>query len=314
MAGVGAAEDTDLSTTATPQQRGPREGRGAARGAWGSVASALTFDDSAGVSDGNREAAATAEAEAARVTAAGVATEGTEAAEEEHEEGEGLEETVTTTSQKLTDTLDPDFICNGPDDILVDFSGAGNNSSAALRSEQVLPLPTVSGTADAAAAAVDAGDKKGGSGVDDVIDEEENSNSTRAQHYPPGGEVAGEEEREGEGGGAAEWWREAMGPTSRRPVTRRSLVSGGVTVGGASNTRCTWAQVEEGKGLGEGAPRGEFGWGCDGMVCGGDGGDATGGGGRGGGGGRRRSNTAAPICGFSTESKHRNLGEFLNRR
>eukprot|EP00752_Nemacystus_decipiens_P010152 g9048.t1 len=111
----------------------------------------------------------------------------------------------------------------------------------------------------------------------------------------------------GEGGGAAKWWREALGPTSRRPVTRRSMLSGvrdvvvggGGIGGGTRSTGCIWEWQGDGARLGSDVNR---------TVCGGDGG------GNGGGGDRRRSKAAAPICGFSTESKHRNLEDFLKRR
>ncbi|CAM9511657.1 unnamed protein product [Pylaiella littoralis] len=227
---------SDLSTTATPRQRGPGDGRGGVRGVWGSVASTLTFDNSADVSHGKSAAAAAGGAEAARATEAGAATEGTKTAgEREGAEEEAAVETVQAARKKMNNSLDASGISKGE----------------------------------------------------------------------------GEREREGEG--AAEWWRGALGPTSRRPVTRRSLISGGVAVGGARNASCTWLQLEEGKARGGRAPRGESGWSHDGMVYGGDGGNASGGCG-GGGGGPRPWSSAAPICDFSTELKQRNLEEFLNRR
>ncbi|CAM9518745.1 unnamed protein product, partial [Ectocarpus sp. 8 AP-2014] len=129
---------------------------------------------------------------------------------------------------------------------------------------------------------------------------------------------AGQGEREGEGhgrngggeeggGGAAEWWREALGPTSRRPVTRRSLDHGGGVAGRGvpQGTGGTWGPWEEDTGGGCGQhERSGCGWTSDGTVQGGEGCR----------GGQRRASTAAPICGFSTESKQRNLEDFLKRR
>ncbi|CAM9678741.1 unnamed protein product [Ectocarpus sp. 6 AP-2014] len=112
---------------------------------------------------------------------------------------------------------------------------------------------------------------------------------------------------EGGGGSAADWWREALGPTSRRPVTRRSLDhSGGVAGRGApQGTGGTWGPWEEdtGGGCGQHESSG-CGWNSDGTVQGDE--ECRG--------GRRRASTAVPICGFSTESKQRNLEDFLKRR
>ncbi|CAM9826954.1 unnamed protein product, partial [Ectocarpus sp. 12 AP-2014] len=112
---------------------------------------------------------------------------------------------------------------------------------------------------------------------------------------------------EGGGGSAAEWWREAPGPTSRRPETRRSLDHGGGVDGRGApqGTGCTWGPWEEGAGGGCGLhERSGCGWTPDGTVQGSEGFR----------GGRRRASTAAPICGFSTESRQRNLEDFLKRR
>ncbi|CBN80497.1 hypothetical protein Esi_0052_0195 [Ectocarpus siliculosus] len=131
-----------------------------------------------------------------------------------------------------------------------------------------------------------------------------------------GGGRQGEREGEGHGrngggeggaGSAAEWWCEALGPTSRRPVTRRSLDhSGGVAGRGApQGTGGTWGPWEEDPGGGCGQhERSGCGWTSDGTVQGGEGYR----------GGRRRASAAAPNCGFSTESKQRNLEDFLKRR
>lgn len=126
------------------------------------------------------------------------------------------------------------------------------------------------------------------------------------------GEREGEEERngggEGDGGSAAEWWREALGPTSRRPVTRRSLDHGGGGVpgrGAQQGAGRTWGPWEEDPRGGCGQhERSGSGWTSNGIV---QGGEACSG-------GRRRASTAVPICRFSTESKQRNLEDFLKRR
>lgn len=124
-------------------------------------------------------------------------------------------------------------------------------------------------------------------------DDEYDDGAARAQRHPKReGGVGGL--GEGEGGGAAEWWREALGPTSRRPVTRRSLVGVGAVGGGTRSAGCIWEQ--HGGGGGQTSDNN-----CS-IVCGGYSGE------------RRRSRGAAPICGFSTESKQRDLEDFLKRR
>ncbi|CAN0512582.1 unnamed protein product [Ectocarpus sp. 12 AP-2014] len=172
------------------------------------------------------------------------------------------------------------------------------------------PLRRASGTATAGATAA-AGVKRIGVPTFELSRPEDND----AQDDTGGG-GQGEREAEGhgrngggEGGGgsAAEWWREALGPTWRRPETRRSLDHGGGVDGRGApqGTCCTWGPWEEGAGGECGLhERSGCGWTSDGTVQGGEGCR----------GGRRRASTAAPICGFSTESKQRNLEDFLKRR
>lgn len=89
-------------------------------------------------------------------------------------------------------------------------------------------------------------------------------------------------EEEEEGSVVAEWWRDALTPSSRRPITRRSLVGGT-----AENSGCIW-------GL-EGRKGSEGGVGYRTRDYGGR--PAT-----------------APTCDFSTESKQRGLEGCLQRR
>ncbi|CAM9417152.1 unnamed protein product, partial [Ectocarpus fasciculatus] len=169
---------------------------------------------------------------------------------------------------------------------------------------------TVTTAEDATAAA---GVKRTGVPTFELSSRPEDNDARHDTGWGGQGEREGEEGRngggEGDGGTAAEWWREALGPTSRRPVTRRSLDNGGGVAGRGTQqgTGYTWGPWEEDtRGRCGQLERSGSGWTSNGMV--------QGGGGEGCSGGRRRASTAAPICGFSTESKQRNLEDFLKRR
>lgn len=311
----------------------------------GSVTSALTFDDYTDLSHANTAAVAAAEAESSTVTGAGAvgaaAEEAAGAAAEQadvaqgHDEGEeapgnnslacgaGAERSsglTTTPGGGRHDAVA--VVCATASGVAPHPSADGGDTrefGPALASmsprrssedqETTANGPTPA-TAAAAASTATSGaalseaagtGKDGSSGVDGAAagdcdsDERRNRPGNIAQNNT---KCSGE--GEGEGEGAAEWWREALGPTSRRPVTRRSLISGGVIGSGASSAGCIWEQQ------GGGARREG---GVNGMVDSGDGGGSSGCRGD-----RRRSRAAAPICGFSTESKHRNLEDFLKRR
>ncbi|CAM9377759.1 unnamed protein product [Scytosiphon promiscuus] len=232
-----------LSSTATTQQHGLRDGRGTTR-AGGSVASALTFDDNADLSHVRSTAAAedvqTAPAEATRE--AGQAAEVTEEA-----------------------------------------TGIGTASSSG----------TLRATIE------DRDNAPGSHNLDEVVNG--GSGGGIASHPASGGDT----EEAGGGEGAAAWWRDALAPTSRRPVTRRSLVCSRAAGGGTRSTGCIrGSRKEVGVRVSEPREHGECRWSVHGTVYGAE---ASGG-------DRRRSATAAPICGFPTESKHRGLEDFLNRR
>lgn len=346
---AGAAAGTDISTTATPQQRAPEE-RGAAR--VGSATSTLTVDDDADLSRANTALAA-AEAGSSTVAGAGtgveegVGAEETAVAEEKEEQGPKKGETLDNTPG------DGAGCSGGITTTITSAGGQGGAEAVAPASTEGVPLPsgdaalstddggdtlelgqprgstssrlssdgretvtggfmpaataaTASTTSDAprglrphAAASEGAGtDKNGSSDIDGATagDGDNYTGPAHAQQHPKcGGEWEGE--------GVAEWWCEALEPRSRRPITRRSLVSGGA-IGGAIGgwTRgagCVRERQEETAGQREGDKRITY----DGGDDGGSGGSE-----------RRRSRTAAPICGFSTESKHRDLEDFLKHR
>lgn len=288
----------------------------------GSVTSALTFDDYAELSHAITNTAVPAE-EAQSSAVAGAPAEGEQ---EVHglKKGETLDNTLggggaecsgggdTTPSPEdgedaeeagepsSTNGVPPPSADRG-DNLGLGPARASMPSRLSSGGRETTTGRSPSTTAADVAASEGAGmGQHGSSGVDgatggDGNNGEHNNGPNRAQRH-----TEGDEEGEGEGEGAAEWWREALGPTSRRPVMRRSLVSGGAIGGGTRTAGCISEQQGEGAGQRNDENR---------MVCSGDDGGSSSGGVE-----RRRSRAAAPICGFSTESKHRNLEDFLKRR
>ncbi len=334
------ATGSDLST-AIPQQREPGRGRGLARA--GSVASALTFEDYADQSNVN---AAEAVAEANVLAGAEAEEAVLDGTREERKERNNsipgafvtdyLEDVDANGSPPLpaaaaaaaaADTAYSAGVGDGVESNPplrhtaparpssagreMTMITAGSSTQAAAASA---PPPATAAASVAAAPAVVAttrlvsgsdvpacdgapttrgGSAKGcGLGVDDDANGENIDPANDRGDRRRGGGYEGKREREREADdGAAEWWRDALWPKSRRPVTRRSLVGGGGggTAGGVG-TRSAVCILEGGERGREKVAR---------TVCGGDGGAWR---------------TAAPICGFSTESKQQNLEDFLKRR
>lgn len=350
-----------------PQQHGPRDGRGTTK-AWGSVSSALTFDDCADFSHVKTTATAAnippAPAEEAREPGDAVEEKAEPADVETAASGGNVREKLqhgcnAPGSSSLegvddgggdggkiaeVDKVGPGTLAANADGIPASTSVVASPTHRIRGDDhkRILPRPSTAsrrsssgqGTTirkPSAAAAPDITDLAAGAApsaldptpaapsVEQPMGQavaptreaaEGNSGSKdaaaevacRGNGYPRNHPRRGRDHNEGgEGEVAAAWWRDALAPTSRRPVTRRSLMCDG----GTKSLGCIRGQREE-----EAARASEpdeysgYRWSVDGMLCGdeGEGGD------------RRRSATAAPICGFSTESKHRDLGDFLNRR
>ena len=349
-AGAGAAAGSDLSTAIPQEQREPNKGRGLARA--GSVASALTFEGYADLSHANA-AVAVADADVLTAEEEEQEEEQEEeeeaaAARDGKREGplggRGRNKTYDApfvTNEAEDVAAHPRGVNgmaekNGP---AVKAPGLANNASGApppaaadaMSSahadndlESSPPLKSTSprassrgreeiaggSTRPAAGSATAAAHPD--SRPDAPVREEAPARLGTAVAPPPvavgrgeecgrsvddatGGSNAGndrdlhggnEGKREREADGAAEWWRDAMGPKSRRPVTRRSLVGGGAAAGvGTRSAGCILGGEKERDS-------------CTRTIYGDDG----------------AWRTAAPICGFSTESKQRNLEDFLKRR
>lgn len=358
-----AASTDHLSSTATTQQHGPREGRGTTR-AWGSVASALTFDDCADVpptlAPAGRETRKAGE-ETSEAAELETATSG-------ENPRENLEDRHSTPGSRR---LDEAANCGGgsgivaevddvrPEKLVANSDGIPSASTSAVASpshgggddqKDVPPSPspgsrfssndmditngrpsitTAAAATDHSAGSVPSGlepttpvhsaeqpisaievatptpkrqTTDGDSGGKDTTPE---ATCRREGHPHSSPEDGRDKEGAEEGEVVAAWWRDALAPISQRPVTRRSLVCGGTAGGGTRSTGCIRERREEEPAVGS-DPHEHSGcrWSVDGTVYGGEGD----------GGERRRSVKTAPICGFSADSKHRDLEDFLNRR